>query len=288
MRWSKSWGMNAAINYHEGALVANYPWDGNADGSTSYSESPDDATFRYLAQTYADAHPRMNRSAEFKGGITNGAEWYPLWGGMQDWHYVNTGTYDITVEVDDEKWPREELLPNIVAEHAAASLEMCYRALFGSVRGFVYDKRGVGIAGATVTVGSSGLPVTTDARGFFVKPSAPTNQPVRVVVTPPASSRRLPVVTRIVDAIDPENGATIDVFLVPSSRRGALGARGGVLLLVLAVLFAIRRAIRRRRRVAALSESLANNADVEKAIANRRGTSKAPFASASASPRAQA
>jgi hypothetical protein len=24
--------------------------------------------------------------------LHNGAHWYPLWGGMQDWHYIVTGT----------------------------------------------------------------------------------------------------------------------------------------------------------------------------------------------------
>ncbi|ABO98270.1 predicted protein, partial [Ostreococcus lucimarinus CCE9901] len=123
MRWSEKWAMNGALNYHEGALVANYPWDGNDDGSTSYSAAPDDATFRYLASSYAQAHPTMSKSAEFEGGITNGAAWYPLWGGMQDWHYVQTGTYSLTVEVDDEKWPSEDKLGAIVDEHVNASID---------------------------------------------------------------------------------------------------------------------------------------------------------------------
>lgn len=63
--------------------MANYPWDGTSDHGTHYSRSPDDATFRHLAHAYADAHASMHASREFKNGITNGAHWYPLWGGMQ-------------------------------------------------------------------------------------------------------------------------------------------------------------------------------------------------------------
>ena len=64
-------------------MVANYPWDGTQDRKTHYSESPDDAAFIHLAKVYAEAHGRMANSEEFPGGITNGARWYPLWGGMQ-------------------------------------------------------------------------------------------------------------------------------------------------------------------------------------------------------------
>ena len=67
----------------QGALLANFPWDGNEDGQATYAACPDDAAFRHLALTYAQAHKKMNRSKEFPGGITNGAAWYPVWGGMQ-------------------------------------------------------------------------------------------------------------------------------------------------------------------------------------------------------------
>ena len=43
----------------QGALVANYPWDGTPDESTRYEASPDDATFRHLASLYASTHQIM-------------------------------------------------------------------------------------------------------------------------------------------------------------------------------------------------------------------------------------
>lgn len=67
----------------QGAVVANYPWDGMTEPNSTYSASPDDATFRHLARVYADAHTEMHDSTEFAGGITNGAQWYPISGGMQ-------------------------------------------------------------------------------------------------------------------------------------------------------------------------------------------------------------
>lgn len=70
-------------HFMQGAIVANYPWDGSTNPNTSYSASPDDAVFRHLASVYANAHLDMHKSQEFPGGITNGAHWYPLSGGMQ-------------------------------------------------------------------------------------------------------------------------------------------------------------------------------------------------------------
>ena len=68
----------------QGALVANYPWDGSKDRGTHYEACPDDAAYVHLAHIYASSHVKMaTPGSEFNEGITNGAAWYPLWGGMQ-------------------------------------------------------------------------------------------------------------------------------------------------------------------------------------------------------------
>lgn len=51
--------LTGAASLHEGAVVAVIPWDGDAGRQPGYAAAPDDPTFRFLAQTYADAHPRM-------------------------------------------------------------------------------------------------------------------------------------------------------------------------------------------------------------------------------------
>eukprot|EP00002_Diphylleia_rotans_P034910 TRINITY_DN754_c0_g1_i1.p1 TRINITY_DN754_c0_g1~~TRINITY_DN754_c0_g1_i1.p1 ORF type:complete len:399 (+),score=64.82 TRINITY_DN754_c0_g1_i1:46-1242(+) len=78
MEWSKQYPFSLSANMHGGALVANYPYDGNSDGRNVYAASPDDKTFIWLATTYAKAHRTMYASTEFEGGIINGAEWYVL------------------------------------------------------------------------------------------------------------------------------------------------------------------------------------------------------------------
>ena len=53
-----------------------------------YSEAPDDKMFHYLATTYANNHRVMQRnikceaSDNFPGGVTNGAHWYDVPGGL--------------------------------------------------------------------------------------------------------------------------------------------------------------------------------------------------------------
>lgn len=86
INWLKDTKFVASAGMHEGAMVANYPWDGTADRSTKYEACPDDATFQHLARTYAQSHKTMAlpTNTEFPdGGTTNGAAWYPIWGGMQ-------------------------------------------------------------------------------------------------------------------------------------------------------------------------------------------------------------
>lgn len=56
----------ASANLHEGAVVANYPYDGFTDHSNKVNgtrnPSPDDAAFVHLAKLYARAHKTMSTS----------------------------------------------------------------------------------------------------------------------------------------------------------------------------------------------------------------------------------
>lgn len=63
-----------SANLHEGDLVANYPFDASrVEGLSEYSKSPDDATFKHLAQVYANNHAHMAkvyRVIAFKNKLT--------------------------------------------------------------------------------------------------------------------------------------------------------------------------------------------------------------------------
>jgi len=92
--------------------------------------------FRVLASIYANAHTSMHRSAEFTGGITNGAQWYTLYGGMQDWNYEALGCMELTLEVSNTKYPQVDSLDSYWIENLPAMLaylEQVHTGLVGTV-----------------------------------------------------------------------------------------------------------------------------------------------------------
>ena len=137
MEWTWDHSFVLSANMHTGALVANYPFDGPNSGQ--YSETPDDDLFIQLSKCYADAHPNME-SGGFEDGITNGAEWYALEGGMQDWNYVWEKDFDITLEQNEVKWPNSNQLEGLWDEHRepmVAYIEQIHKG----VRGLVLDSQ---------------------------------------------------------------------------------------------------------------------------------------------------
>ena len=229
MRFSEGVNATAALNFHEGALVANYPYDAisGTNRKAGYSKSPDDAAFRRLAKVYARAHPTMATAAneEFPEGITNGARWYPLWGGMQDWHYIKTQTMDVTVEVNERKWPDESRLARLWNEHAPAMIAYATAVATQSTTGKVTDSAtGEPVRGAVLAVaGVDGVRFTPSRRtGYYARFLAPGRHEVT------ASAPGYYPQTRTTDA-----GARLDISLrrmedaagaVPATEDGYDGA----------------------------------------------------------------
>ena len=94
------------------------------------SVSPDDDVFHHLSLIYSQNHGSMYKGKAcspsqpgFKNGITNGAEWYPLTGGMQDFNYVWNGCMEITLEISCCKYPPAEDLPRYWEENRAVSIK---------------------------------------------------------------------------------------------------------------------------------------------------------------------
>ncbi|KAH8032943.1 hypothetical protein HPB51_004083 [Rhipicephalus microplus] len=146
MEWIMSLPFVLSANFHGGALVANYPFDDTLDGSQKkYTSAPDDATFRHLAQMYASSHPRMKKGETcggdaFRdtGGITNGAAWYAVAGGMQDFNYLGSNDFEITVELGCRKFPPESELQKEWEDNKQALLNFLWQAHIG-IKGLVTD-----------------------------------------------------------------------------------------------------------------------------------------------------
>ncbi|KJH42997.1 zinc carboxypeptidase [Dictyocaulus viviparus] len=164
-------------------------------------QSSDDKLFVLLAYRYARAHPRMWKTGRrcglsadgdvFLNGITNGANWYiitfnyykpfypcismfiehkrilryHLAGGMQDWQYIHTNAFEITVEMGCFKFPTNDMLPKLWIEHQfslLSYLEMAHKGVYG----LITDFNGKPVGNATVSV-EQGKDVVTTSMGEY-------------------------------------------------------------------------------------------------------------------------
>jgi len=172
MNWvaNTSYHFVLSANMHGGAVVANYPYDSNAQSrSGQYSAAPDDETFISLAKAYAKFNPPMNNSLTFPFGITNGAEWYVLNGGMQDWNYIWYGCMEITMELSQNKWPPGEQLATFWVDNKDSLLNYMAQVQTG-VKGHVLDQAtNQPISGSAMILHENAKPTTIAANGMYFR-----------------------------------------------------------------------------------------------------------------------
>merc|ERR1712137_34620 len=164
IRWMSAVPFVLSAGLHGGTLVASYPYENNVNVAfhvTGYLPHlcPDDDVFRHLAGVYAPHHAAMwkgqpcyNSGRIFPNGIINGAEWYTVTGGMQDYNYIYHGTMEITVEVSCCKHPGQSELEPHWLDNKNALMAYAFEALRG-VKGYVKDEDGNPVKGAKLVVG---------------------------------------------------------------------------------------------------------------------------------------
>eukprot|EP00210_Caulerpa_lentillifera_P000762 g737.t1 len=173
MSWIRDGFFVGSGNLHEGALVANYPWDADKEGSFEYAASPDDSTFIHLAKTYANAHLTMNQSKEFKGGITNGNDWYPVYGSMQDFNYIVGDCFELTLELNEKKKPPASQLGRLWNENKQAFVDFALIAAFGGFSGFISDKNKNPLRAKVIVKGIKKILHSRAEFGDFYRPLSP-------------------------------------------------------------------------------------------------------------------
>jgi len=187
---SEPWVLSA--NFHGGAVVASYPYDDYRKiGQKGLHKTEDHLFFKHLASTYANNHLSMLDQTKctrwyFTDGITNGAEWYPLVGGMQDFNYLFSNDMEITLEVSCCKYPKKYYLNNLWDENREslfAYLEQVHRG----IKGLVVLQSGETVPGATVEVenmetGELTRPVSSSQFGEYWKLLLPGTYRVRAIL----------------------------------------------------------------------------------------------------------
>lgn len=133
MKFQAQRHFSLSANFHGGAVVVNYPWD------SSYNLHPFDGLIKNLSLDYADLNPAMRNSTEFSRGITNGAAWYVLYGGMQDWSYYWHNDLQVTVELSDAKWPRYSEIPSFYQDNKDSMIAYAKKIHQGA--GFKFDSK---------------------------------------------------------------------------------------------------------------------------------------------------
>lgn len=187
MSWIKSNPFVLSANLHGGAVVASYPYDNTIKHHECCVDSPtpDDSIFRHLARTYAKNHPVMKDGNEcnetFPNGITNGAYWYDLSNGMQDFNYVYTNCFEITLELSCCKYPSKNELPSEWRKNKKSLIEYIKLTHIG-IKGLVKDINGYPINDAEIYVqGLEDKPMRTTERGEFWRLLTPGTYNVRAI-----------------------------------------------------------------------------------------------------------
>lgn len=146
------------------------------------------AIFKYLMNLLLlQAHMTMHKGKpcliyhkeEFPEGITNGADWYSVTGGMQDWNYNFAGVRELTLELGCTKYPFEEDLPKYWKDNREALIKYIELIHIG-VTGRVQSNIGHPISNAAITINNLKHITYTTKNGEFWRLLLPGNYSITI------------------------------------------------------------------------------------------------------------
>jgi hypothetical protein len=112
MQFMHKHGFNLSANIHSGTEVVNYPWDHKPEEGEARVLHPDDDWYRLISREYADLAHDVDPGymMGFDDGITNGADWYVITGGRQDYVNYYLRGREVTLELSYiKRLPSEQL-----------------------------------------------------------------------------------------------------------------------------------------------------------------------------------
>ncbi|XP_067857220.1 inactive carboxypeptidase-like protein X2 [Heptranchias perlo] len=166
---------------------------------TQYMETPDDPIFQWLAISYASAHLTMTET--YRGqchtddftngfGIINGGAWRPSVGTINDFTYLHTNCFQLSIYVGCDKFPHESELAKEWENNQEALLFFMEQVHRG-IKGLVRDLDGSAIANATVSVDGINHDVQTASDGDYWRILNPGDYRVTVKAQGYATSTRV-------------------------------------------------------------------------------------------------
>ena len=138
MDFAEDYQFTMAAHYHGGAELMNYPWDND------YTRHADDAWWQLVSREYADLAQNAAQSTDptymtdEENGITNGADWYRIGGGRQDYMNYYHQCREVTIECSTTKCPSASKLPTFWEYNFNSIFAYMNQALFG-IHGTVKD-----------------------------------------------------------------------------------------------------------------------------------------------------
>ncbi|XP_076002839.1 putative carboxypeptidase X1 [Genypterus blacodes] len=147
--WMQDIPFVLSANLHGGELVITYPFDCTRDWAPQEdTPSADNAFFRWLSTVYASTHlvlanpnRRLCHYEDFQryNNIINGGAWHTVPGSMNDFSYLHTNCFEVTVELSCDKFPHVSELP-IEWENNRESLLVYMEQVHRGIKGVVRDK----------------------------------------------------------------------------------------------------------------------------------------------------
>ncbi|XP_023585649.1 inactive carboxypeptidase-like protein X2 [Trichechus manatus latirostris] len=164
-------------NLQGGELVVAYPYDmvRSLWKTQEHTPTPDDHVFRWLAYSYAsthrlmtDARRRVCHTEDFQkeDGTVNGASWHTVAGSLNDFSYLHTNCFELSIYVGCDKYPHESELPE-EWENNRESLIVFMEQVHRGIKGVVRDSHGKGIPNAIISVEGINHDIRTASDGDY-------------------------------------------------------------------------------------------------------------------------